>query len=161
MICGGVDIGVRRVAISIPTEQTYQTFALKLARNTLANDEDVALALRQTGWWIQRVVPPRVHLLVERPVFTRSKNTFARMYMTAAAVMTAHTGPSTLISNSAWKAATVGDGSASKDEIAAWLARSHPAIATACLQDQDLADAACLAVAGNAGLLPLRGMPRA
>jgi Holliday junction resolvasome RuvABC endonuclease subunit len=49
---------------------------------------------------------------------------------------------------SSWKKTVVGNGSATKDHVAAWLAETHPVLAALAGTDQDLVDAACVALYG-------------
>lgn len=54
-----------------------------------------------------------------------------------------------LIPVATWKAKVVGHGNASKDDVRAWLAGHKPEIAEICGDDQDLRDAACIALYGQ------------
>lgn len=57
-----------------------------------------------------------------------------------------------LVPVSSWKKGTIGNGSTNKDGIRAWLDTKHPQVAQKCGHDQDLYDAACIALHGQ-GLL--------
>lgn len=154
----GVDIGSRRVAIACPDEHYYRVLRLEpYPKKRGEKPAEVRGSLHEIGWWIQSEVPRRYGLLVEMPVAWPNIQTAIRMGMTAGAIMLAHTGVSVGISNSEWKAAMVGNGRASKDEIRAWLTRDHPSVAKACGQDQDLVDAAGIALAAGQ-LLSVRGL---
>lgn len=50
---------------------------------------------------------------------------------------------------SSWKKRTVGQGNASKPQVRDWLDENHPAIARMCRGNQDLYDAACIALYGR------------
>lgn len=54
---------------------------------------------------------------------------------------------------SRWKKETVGNGSASKKDVALWLSDTHPEYAAACDGSQDYADACCIALYGVAVLV--------
>jgi Holliday junction resolvasome RuvABC endonuclease subunit len=51
---------------------------------------------------------------------------------------------------SSWKKRTVGQGNASKPQVRDWLDEAHPDIARMCRGNQDLYDAACIALYGRA-----------
>lgn len=53
------------------------------------------------------------------------------------------------VNNKTWKREVVGNGNASKAEAAAWLATHHPVLADVAGDDQDLVDAACVALYGE------------
>lgn len=57
-----------------------------------------------------------------------------------------------LVSVSEWKAQVIGHGGADKQRVCAWLNQNKPEVAAVCGDDQDLRDAACLALYGQ-GLL--------
>ena len=48
-----------------------------------------------------------------------------------------------------WKKAVVGHGGADKDTVKSWLIDHHPALAELAGDDQDLVDAACVAIYGR------------
>jgi len=50
---------------------------------------------------------------------------------------------------SSWKKRTVGQGNASKPQVRDWLDEHHPDIARMCRGNQDLYDAACIALYGR------------
>jgi len=52
------------------------------------------------------------------------------------------------VNNKTWKKAIVGNGNASKEQSAAWLAATHPVLSDLVDGDQDLVDAACVAIYG-------------
>lgn len=54
-----------------------------------------------------------------------------------------------LVPVSSWKAEVVGNGHATKDDVRAWLDQNEPTISTVCGNDQDLRDAACVALYGE------------
>lgn len=53
------------------------------------------------------------------------------------------------VNNKTWKKAVVGNGNAKKDDTAAWLAAAHPSLRRLCGDDQDLMDAAGVALYGS------------
>lgn len=148
----GCDIGARRLAIACA--ETHHVAEIVLPPLRRGTQEDTSTVLHQLGWWIQQVVPPEATLWVEKPVMLRGKRanpqTVIRMSLTMGTVILAHPGRSYPIESSQWKLATVGDGSADKPAVRAWLEGAHPALAAACGPSQDLADASCISIAGAA-----------
>ena len=53
------------------------------------------------------------------------------------------------VNNKTWKKAVVGNGNASKDDTRAWLEVAHPVLSALCGDDQDLVDAAGVALYGR------------
>lgn len=53
-----------------------------------------------------------------------------------------------LVANKAWKKPIVGNGNATKDQIAQWLKLNYPEASSAFDGDQDLTDAACVLLFG-------------
>lgn len=54
-----------------------------------------------------------------------------------------------LVPPSSWKAEVIGNGNADKERIRSWLAANKPEISSLCGADQDLRDAACIAIYGQ------------
>jgi Holliday junction resolvasome RuvABC endonuclease subunit len=53
------------------------------------------------------------------------------------------------VNNKTWKKAVVGNGNATKQDTSAWLAKDHPVLSELAGDDQDLVDAAGVAVYGK------------
>lgn len=64
--------------------------------------------------------------------------------------------PTRLIEVSTWKKIAVGNGHASKDDVSNWLKVEHPGYHHLCGGNQDLIDAAAIAVAGDSRMDPSR-----
>jgi Holliday junction resolvasome RuvABC endonuclease subunit len=53
------------------------------------------------------------------------------------------------VSNTAWKKETVGNGKVKKSDCLEWLRKQEPTLAEKCEGDDDLCDAACIAIYGT------------
>lgn len=53
------------------------------------------------------------------------------------------------VDNKTWKKTLIGNGNASKDDVRNYITEVHPVYAALCGQDQDLCDAACVALYGR------------
>lgn len=63
-----------------------------------------------------------------------------------------------LVPVSSWKKEVVGNGAADKQRVHAWIDQNHPEIAALCGGDQDLYDAACVAIYGQRSLSRVDGI---
>lgn len=144
----GCDVGSRRLAIACPETGHVATIRLPRSKSTPTNP---AADVRQLGEWIAATVPPTSTLWVEAPIAGSSGNrlTAIRMGMAVGATCASHAGPSHLVFPMTWKKAVIGHGHAGKDDVRAWVAERHPALAAACQDDQDLFDATCLGLYGG------------
>lgn len=146
----GVDWGTRRVAIAGP-DYLLATLRLpdpKTGMKLLATPRELQLL----GGFIAAVVPPEGTIWLERPFMGRPNvnvNTAIRLGMSAGALFARHAGVGRIVDQATWKAAVVGNGSASKHDVATWLNDQDPASAEACAGDQDLIDACCIRIFGT------------
>jgi hypothetical protein len=146
----GCDFGSRRLALFDLEDGVGHV--LRLPKLRRGEWEDRPSALRRQALWVAEVVPPDEKLWLESAISGRQAgnlDTAIKMAQTNGAVCAAHT-LTYLVAQSTWKKGVVGDGHADKDAVTAWLTEHHPAIATACQTDQDLVDAACIALFGRA-----------
>lgn len=142
----GCDIGARRLAVACA--ETHHVAEIVLPDPKRGHVEDTSRVLHQLGWWIQQEVPREAVLWVERPFVFRNIRTSLRLSVTQGAVMLAHGGTSYAVDPNVWKLAAIGDGSADKPAVRAWLQATHPTLAAACGESQDLIDAAGLSIGG-------------
>lgn len=113
------------------------------------------------------------YVFLEEPVVAGVRNlrTTIKIAETAGAVIAAACGAqgTYLVPVSSWKKGTHGSGNAGKSDVRTWLADHHPTLAAECGDDQDLVDAACVALHGRrlverghdigTGVLLLDGVP--
>lgn len=91
-------------------------------------------------------------IFVEEPPLAGSRNvrTFAALHQVFSVALTQ--GPNVYSTEVAtWKKEVVGAGNAKKEDVARWLETRHPSYSSLC-GDQNLIDAACIALYGRAVL---------
>lgn len=158
MITAGVDLGVRKAAVSILCEGEMVT--TKAFESDSANPRSTQL--REVSLWVQALVnlyqPEAVY--VEEPLVGRSTRVSLQIAQMAGAVLSAVDGLHTrdgeytklyLVSNTHWKKALLGIG-AGKDiklKIRKWLDTEFPRYSSKCDGDQDRYDASCIAIYGE------------
>jgi hypothetical protein len=147
----GIDYGCRRVAVSGP-DLARAALILpdpKTGTHRLTGPHEVFLV----GGFIAATVPQDAAIYIEQPVARHgarvNTGTAIRLSMTVGAVFARHAGPGYVVDQATWKAALLGNGHASKDEIATWLWSESPGDAEACDGDQDLIDATCIRIYGE------------
>lgn len=142
----GVDIGARRIAIAGP-DFTLAALDLRAPRTGMHRWTSKP-EVHFLGGFLEAVIPPHATVWIENPVVQHGPaaniGTAIRMGMTVGALFARHAGPGYIIDQATWKAALLGNGHASKDEITAWLWAESPGDAEACNGDQDLVDACCI-----------------
>lgn len=158
MIIAGVDLGVRKVAVSVIADdellitKAFEVSA-KLPRST---------QLREVSHWTVELLnlyrPEAVY--VEEPLVGRSTRVSLQIAQTAGAVLASldllHSPDgeytrSYLVSNTAWKKELLGKGGGKdiKLLIRKWLDTEFPSYASKCDGDQDRYDASCIAIYGE------------
>ena len=155
MISVGVDIGIRQVAIGIPMLRWAGIFSLKIRELERAEE---LLGIRRFLYGLAQVghgMPfSEMHLWVEEAYLSngpnRNQTTTVGLAETVGTVLGAESwGRAEKVGNSTWKAALIGDGKASKDEIAGWLLDNHRVLYNACAGSQDMMDAMCIGIYGE------------
>lgn len=153
MIVVGIDYGVRRVALAVPSNGTaWSIDGPSDARSDVLN-------WAAMGDWVAAIIDDLDPTLVviEHPLVSRSKTnlmTTMRLSMTAGALALAVAGarpggvPVVLVDQAAWKKDVLGNGNLGKDEVARQLAGRFPLLYAAC-RDQDEVDAMCVALWGE------------
>jgi len=142
----GIDIGKRRIALGWPYWKVSR--AIDLVKPGERGQE-----LRALTDWLCRQLPDGARLWIEMPYLSNgpgaNQSTTIGMAETVGAIKAA--APWAEISEvgqSTWKAKVCGNGRATKNEVAAWLADNHPSLyeATGGLEDQ--VDAMCIGLYG-------------
>lgn len=139
----GCDYGMRRVAVASASQQVAMAFTCL----SLDRGKELAMISR---WYLAHAPLPG-HLWIEGAIQGGNKNvqTTVKLAATQGAIMAAHVGgPVSIISVSSWKAGTCGNGNASKEYVALWLAEAYPELYLACHDDQDQIDAMCMSLYG-------------
>lgn len=157
MTIAGVDYGSHRIAYSAPRVNMFEELLLKGGDELDDLDAMSAYLFDQVRFTKASLV------VVEAPIVGISRNlrTGIRLGMVAGALATSarQAGAQVVLAPpSSWKAATVGNGSASKLDVSQWLRRKYPDWWDAC-GSQDLVDATCLSLYGQAVLARSGSMP--
>lgn len=89
-------------------------------------------------------------VFIEEPLVAGARNIRSGLKLAEAvgviiAAVSCYTDRCYLVPVASWKKGTVGNGSASKQDVALWLSQYHPSYAAHCDGSQDLADACCIA----------------
>jgi Holliday junction resolvasome RuvABC endonuclease subunit len=148
MISWGVDLGVRSLYVARIDDSgltLYSHDSLKIHK------QDRSAELQALSHWIQPLYLMGGLGLVyaEEPPLAGARNLQTFLHLSQVSGVVACSVPTTLVPVSSWKKGTVGDGAASKDLVAGWLLRRHPAYSEACRGDQNLVDATCIALYGE------------
>lgn len=151
----GVDLGVRSyTAAGIAPDGSLSLFETVAKLRGKVKDQSIfdrAHELESLGTAIRSLPMPGDVALVEEPPLAGPGNVRTLIKLAQVSAVTtvgmqlggATTG---LVSNSAWKKGTVGNGSASKELIARWLERTYPGYHAQCAGDQNRVDATCIAI---------------
>lgn len=143
----GMDFGKRRLAIGWP----YWCFTAVIDMDKYGWHR--SLELKQLREYSVARLPADVIIWGETPYLSggvaSNPTTTADLAMSIGAVQSAQkwAGFETIAPNT-WKAAVVGNGHATKDEIQAWLLEHHPELAAACNGDENAYDAMCIGLYG-------------
>lgn len=143
-VVAGVDYGVSRIAIAIPSRSEFHEFVLKPGDNHKNLD-----VLAEITW--NAVVSAHAEVVaVEAPIQGMSRNVRVgiSLAMVAGAVVVAaqQAGASVdVVPPATWKKAVVGFGNANKDQVNDFLAKHHPRLHAKC-PSQDMVDATCIAL---------------
>jgi Holliday junction resolvasome RuvABC endonuclease subunit len=144
----GVDLGVRSVSIFGLTESKDDgdpvAYHCEVAKSNRGGE---LLSLRQ-ALLNMVTVDYQDLIVVEEPPYVNNRRTFGQLSMTAGAMLSVSSN-SYPVAVDDWKKATVGRGGVGKPEVAQWLAAAHPELSARCAGNQNLVDAACIALYGQ------------
>lgn len=143
MIIAGVDLGGAKAAVAVlhDDQLTVKAFGSKAKRR---QDQ-----LWEVADFVDRACEGVDVVYIEEPLIGRGVRASLQVAQAAGAVM-AQIGPQAhLIPVSAWKKNIVGSGNATKESVAFWLHNEFPHYSELCEEDQDLADATCIALYGR------------
>lgn len=150
----GIDLSSRKVAAVVLEDDSGEPFVetlLAIPKREARGSELLVLSHKLKEFFEQ--VMPR-YVYVESPVVGRggARPTILQAQVDglvqARAIEAGHHRVYS-VNNKTWKKDVVGNGNASKGESAAWLAAHHPVLADLCGADQDLVDAAGVALYGS------------
>lgn len=145
----GVDLGTRKIAMvglptSVDVDLDPQCFTFEVDQTTRANELNVLA--RQFS---ERVFYTDI-IFIEEPPKVKNMRTFLALAQTSGALLAVSTGRTYLIPVDTWKKKIIGRGGASKELVAAWLAEQQPELHQRSGGNQDLMDASCIALYGQA-----------
>ena len=144
VVAAGIDYGVSRIAIAIPSLGEFQEFVLK------PGDNSANLAVLAEITWNTVISAHAEVVAVEAPIQGMSRNVRVgiSLAMVAGAVTVAAQQAGArvdVVPPSSWKKAVVGVGNANKDQVNDFLERHHPGLHAKC-RSQDMVDAVCIAL---------------
>jgi len=147
----GIDCGGNKVAIF--DIDNGNTFVMEVNVRKMKLERGVVL--RRIEEYLSRLhvaVPAFLEseIYVEAPVLAGARNIQSTIKVAqTTGVVHAALAKTHEVAVSSWKKATVGNGNASKPQVQAWLDENHPSLASMCRGNQDLYDAACIALYGR------------
>lgn len=145
----GIDLNSRAIAlIGITEPWIYEKIEV---HGKVTDRAQILGMLHQSAL---EIIEPGDQVYVEAPILAGMRNIQSTVKIAAAygAVLSAidmRRAAAIEVPVSSWKVATVGHGAASKDDVSRWLHRVHPSVHRECSGDQDLMDAACIALYGQ------------
>jgi Holliday junction resolvasome RuvABC endonuclease subunit len=164
VICAGIDLGVRKLAVGIP--QMAYAASIDLGRAGRFTREEELLMLQE---WLLAEVDDTMGLFVEMPYLSggpaRNATTTIALAETVGMVCSSSRWASVaLVGQSTWKAQVCGSGGADKETVASWLYHHERDLFAAC-DGEDEMDAMCIGLYGlllssGAILPPERHPPR-
>lgn len=136
--------------LGLPPKQPAETCTLA---SKFINDLIVSLQYPE-GIWDEVPDPLPVHVFLEAPVYApkAGPGSLIPQAQVSGAILAAcglRGVPVELVDNAVWKKDVIGSGSASKIEIARWVRMHCRSIYLAAQADQDVCDAACIALHGS------------
>ena len=142
----GIDLGLRSIHVSLVEGDYIETHSLTVERGVTR-----AVELRDLARQL-RLVLPICTVFVEEPVVAGSRNLRVALGIAqlAGVVMTETDTDCYLVSVSAWKKEVIGKGNATKEQVSDFLSESFPRYSQVCAGKQDLIDATCIALYGQA-----------
>lgn len=146
----GIDCGGNKVAIF--DIDNLATHVLDINVRKMKYERGVIL--RRIEEYLRRLAPVAGFedrdIYVEAPVLAGARNIQSTIKVAqTTGVVHAVLAKTHEVAVSSWKKATVGNGNASKPQVQAWLDENHPRLASMCRGNQDLYDAACIALYGR------------
>lgn len=140
----GVDVGGRKIAIVSHDAGVFASYELKKI--------DYPRFRKEARAWLEGYVGflEDPHWVMEAPVVAGVRNLQSTIRVAQTFGLVACVVPGVEeVAVSSWKKATVGNGNASKLQVRQWLDDKHPVAARMCRGNQDLYDAACIALYGE------------
>lgn len=149
MIVGGVDLGVRKAAISLRSDGD-----LSCVEHFEVPRQHRHQELRILAEWCYGYLKVADAIFIEEPLVGRNTRVSLQIAQTAGAVMSSlgsglrevHID---FVDNKSWKKAVIGNGNANKEDITSWLKSHHPSYAELCGGNQDRVDATCIGIYGG------------
>jgi Holliday junction resolvasome RuvABC endonuclease subunit len=133
---------MRRVAIACAVTKSAVSFEIK-------PNPDRGMELFTLADWFSNSEIQGSDLWIESAIMGKVSGvqTLVKLASTQGALMSRHLGSTFIVSPSSWKAGVVGNGSADKTEVAAWLKTAHRGLFKLC-SNQDEVDAMCMSLYG-------------
>lgn len=141
----GVDLGVRSFHLFGVPQGEEKPLAMSFEVEKSSRWEELSA--------LARLFSERVHftdlVFMEEPPYVRNYRTYLGLAQTCGALTAVSLGSTYHVPVDSWKKDIVGRGGASKELVANWLAEQHQDLFIRCASNQNLMDAACLAIYGE------------
>jgi len=151
----GIDLGIRKVAVSVITQgldgyTCYGVPRLVLPKQTRTQE------LYKIASYVQALVHTYEpdHVFIEKPIVGNNHKYSMQLSEVCGAVMSmmgkfdAGGTKVVIVDNKTWKRELLMNGNASKDDVRNYINEVHPVYAAFCGDDQDAYDACCIALYG-------------
>lgn len=145
MIIAGIDLGGAKAAVVVLDDDELVHAEVFTSRAERRQDQ-----LFEVADFCEQVSAIADVVYVEEPIIGRGVQASLKIAQACGAVLSALSTPAYLVSNTSWKKKIVGSGNAAKEAVSFWLRGTHPDYYDSCDEDQDLADATCIALFGRA-----------
>ena len=146
MTVWGIDLGVRSLYVARIDSGKLDLFC---HNNLRIHKQPRYVELSMLRAWLDQF-PPTGTWWAEEPPLAGSRNLQTFLHLAQVSGVVCCAVPATPVPVASWKLGTVGNGAASKELVARWLYRCHPDYHRQCGGDQNLVDATCIALYGQA-----------
>ena len=154
MRLAGIDLGVRKIAISVFLEGELESCHVYESPEGVFRD----VQLKELAGFTEHICGslfPTDAVWIEDTIIGNNRKYSIKLAQTMGAVQSAlgymrlEQGTDTrVVDNKTWKKVIVGNGNANKDTVRDYIDVTHPAYALLCDGDQDLYDATCVGLYG-------------
>lgn len=147
MAIWGVDPASKKIAMfTVPVDDLVRTEFIEVKKS----DRNLELVSLRDHIEFNLLYDTDPILYVEEPVVAGARNIRSTILIAeTVGMILALRAKVHMVPVSSWKKATVGNGHATKEDVAQWLAEEHPDYAKHCGSNQDLIDAAAIYIYGR------------
>lgn len=147
----GIDLGTRKIAVSSYTGEENLEYCLAFTASEKWSRPTQLRFLADTLFDLLDSTQPD-HVFMESVIVGNNRKYSIGLAEVAGALMSNTPDPlpeTHRIDNKTWKKQLIGNGNATKQDIALWLKTEYPRYSLQCAGDQDRVDATCIALQGS------------